>query len=284
MEIAYQLLSSLQIINLYSDEAFNISFNVLLLLFTLLWVLSVFIKNVSIVDIVWGAGNSIQALIFYIVNNRTNEVNDYYKSLANLILVLAVTYHGYRLSIYLAIRNLGHGEDKRYVAFRKKYGEERYWWVSFFQVFLLQLFINMLLCSHLNFFIRESSASINIVIAIFAVIVTFLGSLVETVADLQLWLFKKDPKNKAKILNHGLWALCRHPNYLGELIFWWGTYLFNCSIGQYYSFYPVLLFTIILYNVSGVKLTEKGMKRNNEYEAEYKQYLQSTSKIIPYIW
>ena len=97
---------------------------------SLLWVLSVYIKNVSIVDIFWGLG-------FVIVNGVYFLLSEGYYS-RNVILLFLVSIWGLRLSIYLAYRNIGKGEDFRYQEFRRHYGVNRYWWVSFFQVFLLQ--------------------------------------------------------------------------------------------------------------------------------------------------
>ncbi len=99
----------------------------------ILWVISIPLRNVSIVDIFWGLG-------FVIVNG----VYFYFSEevfLRHILIFLLVTIWGIRLSLYLAHRNIGKGEDFRYQEFRKHYGEHRYWWFSFFQVFLLQGFL-----------------------------------------------------------------------------------------------------------------------------------------------
>ena len=99
-------------------------------LMTVLWLLSVYYKNVSIVDNFWGIGFIIAAVI-YAFNCEVMFVR-------TKLMLLLVTIWGLRLSLYLIYRNYGKGEDYRYREFRQHYGPKRYWWFSFFQVFMLQ--------------------------------------------------------------------------------------------------------------------------------------------------
>ena len=99
-------------------------------LVTLLWIWSVCITNASIVDIFWGIG-FVVVNTFYVFHLDKIEPR-------NIVLSILVALWGLRLAIYLALRNIGKGEDFRYQEFRKNYGEKRYWWLSYFQVFLLQ--------------------------------------------------------------------------------------------------------------------------------------------------
>ena len=89
------------------------------ILVTLLWLLSIAIKNVSIVDIFWGFG-FVVVNVFYIYS--LEEINP-----RNWLLLGLVSIWGLRLTFYLAIRNIGKGEDYRYQQFRKDYGVKRYW-------------------------------------------------------------------------------------------------------------------------------------------------------------
>jgi steroid 5-alpha reductase family enzyme len=103
---------------------------VVMALMTILWLASIFLKNASIVDPFWGMG-FIVLTCYYYFQTQGNETR-------KLILLVLVCLWGLRLSLYLAWRNWGKGEDFRYRQFRQKYGPHRYWWFSFFQVFLLQ--------------------------------------------------------------------------------------------------------------------------------------------------
>jgi len=111
-------------------QIFIHGFLVIMILMSFLWIVSVIVKNVSIVDLFWGLG-FVLAAGFYFLKTDGFEPR-------KLILVILVSIWGLRLSFYLAWRNLGKGEDFRYKQFRKNYGENRYWWISFFQTFLLQ--------------------------------------------------------------------------------------------------------------------------------------------------
>ena len=79
-----------------------------------LWFVSIVLKNVSIVDLFWGLGFVAVNTFYYI----STEVTP-----AKTVLWVLVTLWGLRLSVYLAWRNIGKGEDFRYKEFRKKYGE-----------------------------------------------------------------------------------------------------------------------------------------------------------------
>ena len=93
------------------------------------WIISVLIKNASIVDITWGFGFVVVAwTVRLTVEGDTARQN---------LLVALVTLWGLRLALYLAKRNLGHGEDFRYVLMRRKHGA-KFPWVSLYTVFGLQ--------------------------------------------------------------------------------------------------------------------------------------------------
>ncbi len=103
---------------------------IILVLVTLLWIWSIIIKNVSIVDIFWGFGFVVVNAFYVLMSGDLNA--------RKILMLVLVTIWGLRLSIYLAWRNIGKGEDFRYQEFRRNYGPKRYWWFSYFQTFLLQ--------------------------------------------------------------------------------------------------------------------------------------------------
>src|SRR5512133_316181 len=103
---------------------------VIMIMMTSLWIVSAIIKNVSIVDLFWGLGFVLTGWYYYLHSDGFEP--------RRMILMTMVTIWGLRLSGYLTWRNAGRGEDFRYRQFRQNYGEKRYWWISFFQTFLLQ--------------------------------------------------------------------------------------------------------------------------------------------------
>jgi steroid 5-alpha reductase family enzyme len=106
-----------------------------------------------------------------------------------------------------------------------------------------------------------------------------IGFFWEAISDYQLNSFKKDLGNKNKFLKSGLWSLSRHPNYFGEILFWWGIFVF--SIVNYFSLFAVLgplVFTYLIINVTGVKTLDKRMAKN--YDG-YSAYIDNTNPILP---
>ena len=111
-------------------QIYFLALGVIIVMMILLWLISIRIKNVSIVDLFWGFGFVLTCLVYFLTTDGFET--------RKTILMIMVAIWGLRLSVYLAWRNLGKGEDFRYQKFRKDYGEDRYWWISFFQTFLLQ--------------------------------------------------------------------------------------------------------------------------------------------------
>ena len=187
-------------------------------------------------------------------------------------------------------RNIGQGEDKRYKAFRKKFGENYYWIVSLFQVFLLQWCISCIICSPFRFSIfyiidkNTQISDIQYFLAYIGILIAIISTILQHFADEQLYKFLNDKNRDEKILKKGLWKYSRHPNYFAEILFHWSIYFICLSLGDIYRIYPAIIMNILLIYVSGVNLTEKLMKRNNNYSEEYREYIESTNALIPKLY
>jgi steroid 5-alpha reductase family enzyme len=241
------------------------------ILVSLLWLWSVLLKNVSIVDIFWGFGFVI-VNAFYAYN--TPEINP-----KTLLLLILVSLWGIRLTLYLALRNIGKGEDFRYQNFRKEYGAKRYWWFSYFQVFLLQgaliLLVSLpLLGAHFS----ETSNDL-IWLDYIAILLWLLGFSFEAGGDYQLYQFKKDSSNQGKVLNTGFWKYTRHPNYFGDAAVWWSYALFSIASGGYWQIIGAVIMTLLIIKVSGVALLEKTLKNT---KPKYKEYIENTNSFFPW--
>jgi len=247
------------------------AFLVIMIMMSILWIFSIILKNVSIVDLFWGTG-FVLTTGFYFLNTEGFEFR-------KIILMILVAVWGLRLSGYLTWRNWGKGEDFRYREFRRKYGEKRYWWISFFQTFLLQGILMWLISTPLlgaQYFGQEKNLGITDYIGF---LFWIIGILFEAGGDYQLAAFKANPLNKGKVLDTGFWHYTRHPNYFGDSSVWWG-YGFIC-IGAG-SFIPVLgslLMTLLIIKVSGVALLEKSLK---EQKPQYRNYIRKTSAFLPW--
>lgn len=241
---------------------------VILAMMTLLWLVSIRLRNVSIVDPFWGAGFVLVTVYSYIHMAS-------FDARSTLLLVLVVLW-GLRLSIYLGWRNAGKGEDFRYQAFRLHYGKG-YWWISFFQTFLLQgvlMWLISLPLTAVQFRGGDPGWIDGLALAMW-----IIGFVFEAGGDWQLTRFRSDPANKGKLLQAGLWKYTRHPNYFGDSAVWWGFGLFAVASGAYVAFLGSLLMTALILKVSGVVLLEKTLV---ETKPEYASYRKRTPAFIPW--
>lgn len=240
-------------------------------LMSVLWIVSLLIKNVSIVDIFWGLGFVITNTYYYFATGTFYPVQT--------ILLVMVFIWGVRLSGYLAWRNIGKGEDFRYQEFRRKYGAKNYRFISFFQTFLLQGVLMWIISITLLGINIHANAHGPAFLDYIGIIVWLTGLFFEAVGDYQLAKFKSNINNKGKVLNTGLWRYTRHPNYFGDSAVWWGYGLLCLSAGSYLPVIGSLLMTLLIIKVSGVALLEKTLKNR---KPEYDEYIRKTSPFIPW--
>lgn len=245
-------------------------FLIILGLMTLLWLLSIYLRDASIVDPFWGTGFVILAWVYF---SQTSD-ND---ASRRLLMAILATIWGLRLSIYLLWRNWGKGEDERYQNFRQRYGAERYWWFSFFQVFLLQGVLMLLVSTPLlGAQIRGGGLSWldGVATAVF-----LIGFLFEAGGDYQLARFKAKPANKGRLLTSGFWRYTRHPNYFGDSAVWWGFGLFSLAAGSFWPALGAVLMTVLIIRISGVALLEKNLKKS---KPGYETYVKNTNAFFPW--
>ena len=233
------------------------------------WLLSVAVKNASIVDIVWGLGFVAVAWTSFAVGNGDDT--------RRLVVALMATVWGLRLATHLAVRNIGHGEDYRYRAMRKHWGS-KFPIISLFTVFLLQGVLMWIVSLALQLGQVESSPGFG-PIGTMGVFVWAVGLAFEATGDQQLRKFKADPANQGKVLNTGLWRLSRHPNYFGDAVVWWGIAIVAAEAGVgVFGLIGAAVMTFLLVRVSGVALLEKSLKKR---KPEYEDYIRRTSAFIP---
>ena len=246
-----------------------------LALMTALWIVSVRLRDASVVDPWW-------SMAFLLVAAHTALRTGL--TPGRTLLLAAVAAWALRLFVHLLLRSLGKPEDPRYAAFRRKYGPERYGWVSFFQVFLLQGALVVTISAPLQ--VAASAPAPDPVsafdvagLALFAV-----GFGIEAVADAQLAAFRRaraaeGPDAPRRILDTGLWRYSRHPNYFGEALVGWGFWVMSLDApwGWATVFAPALM-TFLLVKVSGVAMLDAHMAARRP---EYAEYMKRTSGFVP---
>ncbi len=234
------------------------------------WAVSVKIRDASIIDIFWGFGFVVIAWVGFLVTPGTGDARQ-------RLILFVTTVWGLRLTLHLARRNIGKGEDFRYQAMRRKHGE-RFAIISLRTVYLTQGVLMLVVAIPVMVGSMNSRVQWRPLLYIGAAM-WLIGVLFETVGDLQLAAFKRDPANAGKVLRTGLWAWTRHPNYFGDALAWWGSWLIACTHrwGPLTVVGPVAM-TVLLRRVSGVPMLEKTMNRRRP---DYADYVASTSAFIP---
>lgn len=192
-----------------------------------------------------------------------------------MLVVALVALWSLRLSAYLAARNWSAPEDRRYRAIRARH-QPGFAWKSLYLVFGLQALLAWLISAPLAAALA-STAPLGLLDALGALTV-LAGTAFEAVADAQLARFKADPVHAGRVMDRGLWALSRHPNYFGEFCVWWGFYLIALGVDGWWTLFAPALMTLLLLRVSGVALLEKDIA---ERRPDYRVYAARTNAFFP---
>ena len=251
---------------MFNLDLWLLSLTVLLVFGIVGWLISLAIRNVSIVDSMWSLMFLLATCVYAFVGDAGPR---------STLIVLLVTLWSLRLAVYITWRNWGEGEDYRYQRIREN-NSPNFGFKSVYIVFGLQAalawFISLPLLAA-----TTSTTPLGFLDAA-AVILWVIGFVFESLGDLQLSQFKANPENRGKVLRTGLWKLTRHPNYFGDFCIWWGFYLFALSAGAWWSIAAPLLMTVLLLKVSGVAMLEKDI---GERRPEYADYIASTNAFFP---
>jgi steroid 5-alpha reductase family enzyme len=232
----------------------------------LLWGVSILTNRVSFIDSFWGASFVLIAAVTASTLNTLGEMQ--------FVTLILVTLWGTRLGIHLLRRFLDEGEDKRYVRLTKdKEGISRHTFTLWF-VFGLQGILILVISAPIFSAFAHPPANLDS-LSYIGIALWGLGAFFEWVGDWQLKRFKSNPDNEGKVLDTGLWAWTRHPNYFGDTCIWWGIWLVGHDITVIFA--PAAM-TFLLIKWSGVPLLEAGMKKRRP---DYQAYIERTSSFFP---
>ena len=256
-------------------EIFTYTLVSLFIYMNISFVISLIRRDNCTADIFYGGGFIVIALITYFLTS--------YKPLS-FILMLLIFVWGIRLAVRIAFRNHGKPEDYRYKKYRNEWGK---FFIprSYLQIYLLQGFVIYLVSFPIIFLGIFGSFLYFLPLLILAIILWTIGFLFESIADLELDKFIKNPNNKGRLLTSGLWRYSRHPNYFGESLMWWAIAIFTIG-GIYYTFglrslivliSPVLI-TYTLLKYSGVPMLEKKAQEKHGW-VDYKS---KTNMFFPW--
>ncbi len=249
----------------------NYFFNLALILFVYmnLWfVVSLIKKRNDVADIAWGLGFILIVWASFLFSKDSGP--------RGLLVGVLVSIWGFRLAWHIFSRNKGKTEDYRYLVWRKKWGR-LFYLRSYLQIYILQGILLFFIAVPIMIINKKNGLSLG-VLDFIGVFIWIIGFYFEAVGDAQLRRFVKNPRNKGKIMQSGLWAYTRHPNYFGEVTLWWG--IFIISLGSSPFFYTIvspLTITILILFVSGIPMLEKKYEGNPEFE----EYKKRTSVFFP---
>ncbi|MBY0370364.1 DUF1295 domain-containing protein [bacterium] len=231
-----------------------------ILFFSAVWPLSLWTRDASIVDRFWGL-SYVFLFCFYLLAAPQ-------PSFRSWGVFALVALWGLRLSWHIHQRNHRKGEDARYAEMRRRAGAG-FGYSSLWSVFWLQAVLAWFIGLPLVLAAHSPRPGVSLW-DIAGIVFWLTGFVFEAVGDAQLRAFKRDPKNSGKILDTGLWALTRHPNYFGDACVWWGFYCFGAAASPYgvWLFACPWLMTFFLTRVSGVVMLEETLTKRLGY-AEY---------------
>jgi steroid 5-alpha reductase family enzyme len=227
------------------------------------------VRRYDVIDVAWGPGFIFLSLLTLYFREASLD--------SRSIWILALVFlWGARLFLHTFYRNLNKGEDWRYHEWHD--GRAcRYSFCTYVQVFLFQAALMMIIALPIVYSLRLITLSM-FDVNYLGVILAALGLLIESIADQQRSVFLKKEVNKGKLMTRGLWRFSRHPNYFGEIIFWWGVYILVLGAPKsWMMIISPLMVTYILIFVSGLPTEKKYGGRE-----DFLEYKRKTSPLIPW--
>lgn len=237
----------------------------------MVWLVSLRLHDVSIVDIAWGATGAIIAASTFLLTNGAAP--------RKLLITGMTVIWGGRLAAHIAVRKKGTEEDFRYAAMRAEHpGSFSY--RSLITVFLFQAFLIWTVTVPVQVAQASARPAGLTILDLLGLGVWTVGFSFEAISDRQLRQFLFDPANQGKVMDRGLWRFSRHPNYFGDSLIWWGIFLVAAAtpLGWITLFSPVLM-TVFLTRISGVPMLEEALAERRE---GYREYMRRTRPFFPW--
>ncbi len=233
------------------------------------WLVSIRLRDVSIVDPVWGPAFVLVAFVAAVVG-----VGD--PGRRWLLFGLTAVW-GLRLGGHLLARKLHEPEeDRRYASLREREGAAFVPW-SLVWIFGLQGLLVLIVSLPLQVAAGRGGSLSWLVVP--GCVLWAIGLLFETVGDEQLRRFKARPDSQGEVMDSGLWRYTRHPNYFGDFCVWWGLWLVALTAGgTWWTAIGPLVMTVLLMRVSGAARLERDI---GERRPRYADYIRRTSGFFP---
>lgn len=240
-----------------------------------IYLMSIFYNNSSWYDSYWSIIPPV--LVFFAWTDFNAEGN----TIRITIMFLCLLFWAIRLTYNWARSWDGFKhEDWRYIMMKgSSKSAFKYFMVDFFAIHLIPtLFVFAAL---LPFFLVISSSGITLnYLDLVAACTMIIAVLIQIISDQQMYNFRKFEGNKGKVMNQGLWKFSRHPNYFGEVLFWFGGFLFALasSLDNFWSIIGVFLMYVLV-GITSVNMMDK---RSLNSRDGFNEYVQSTNSF--FLW
>ena len=216
---------------------------------------------------------AITSIAFYFKSHQFSVSTD----IRSIMLVVLVFAWAMRLGGFLFMRIHRAGEDKRFRKLKKSFP-------LFLRTWTLQGLWVFITCLAALTAVTSTKISEVDVTFYLGLILWICGFIIEVMADLQKSRFREEEKNKGNFIQSGLWALSRHPNYLGEIILWLGIAIMALPVlwsWQYVSLLSPLFVYLLLTKVSGIPILEAQAEKNWGKQKDYQIYKKNTPLLFP---
>jgi len=234
------------------------------------WIFAVAFKTEKFYDLTGSATFIVSAYLSYEWSTQTVRQNVQ----SHMVMAWAA-----RLGLFLFTRILKDGEDKRFVVAK----EEPSTFFKFWTIQGVWVFVTLLPTLMLN--VTETDRPIGRLDYI-GWGLWGIGMFCEIIADFQKSAFRRNPDNKGKFITSGLWSMSRHPNYLGEILLWFGLYISASSVFrrlQYISVLSPFFVYLLITRLSGIPLLEKAGLKKWGHLPEYQNYVNNIPCLVPFV-
>ena len=239
----------------------------------IIYFLSVYFKNTSLYDPYWSVIPIIIVLYWLFTADNFPVIN-----IRQIIILTIVIIWGVRLTYnwVKGWKGLVH-EDWRYTKYREDQ-PRLFWFINLTGLQMMPTLLVFLGCVPLYFGITYTEPTLT-VFDIIGVAIAVAAITIETLADEQLRNFVKT-KQEHEFMTTGIWSVTRHPNYFGEVSFWWGLFFFSLTAGivNIWTIAGPISITILFLIVSIPLMENRLLKKYPDYQ----QYKSKVSRLVPW--
>ena len=238
------------------------------------WLFGIAFKNASMYDPYWSVA-PIVMIIFFVFTAPVSHIGI---SISDALFIVVFMFWGVRLTLNWIILWPGmKHQDWRYTMLHDQ--NVKMWpLTNFFGINMIPtlfVFAGMVPA----FFAVTAGGGANALLYI-GFVVCILAPLLQIVSDGQMYRFRQDPTNAGKHMQIGLWKYSRHPNYLGEVSFWWGIWIMQLGVlpAMWWTVAAPVAMTLLFVLIS-IPMMEKRLKANKQ---GYEEYAARTPMLLPY--